>query len=326
VLYTGSGRVGKIVAAACAKHLTPVSLELGGKSPVVIDPAGDLALAARRMLWGKVVNAGQTCVAPDYVLVPRSAQAALIEELKKVYASFYTEEQPVDAPGNFARLATPQAFARIKGLLDRTEGTVVVGGQTDEATKFIAPTIVADVKPGDSLMSEEIFGPLLPIVPVEDVDEAIRFINARDHPLALYVFSQNQEFKDRVFRSTQSGAFSANECIIHSGLEGLPFGGVGPSGYGEHTGKFTFDMFTHLRTSIDSPGWLDIILKFRFPPYTAAKLKGSDKLKKKLPAKPRGPPSIAALSGGSSWSKWFVVAFVAALAAGVTRRLKGPSA
>ncbi|KAF8069067.1 NAD-aldehyde dehydrogenase [Lyophyllum atratum] len=317
-------RVAKIVAAAAAKYLTPITLEMvdktPGKSPVIIDPECDLPMAARRILWGKVVNAGQTCVAPDYILVPRSFQDKFVAALKTAYESFYPGAEGPSSPDAYSRIVTPQAYKRIKGLLDNTKGSVVFGGETDEASKFIAPTAVRDVKEGDSLMSEEIFGPLLPIVPVEDVDEAIAFVNARDHPLALYVFSQNPEFKAKVFNNTQSGAAIANETVIHPGADGLPFGGVGPSGYGAHTGKFGFDTFTHLRASLDSPGWIDRILGFRYPPYTDAKFKAALRLLPSLPARPAGPPSAVARS--KWWGKWFFLAFIVAAAGGLTKRLK----
>jgi len=184
-------------------------------------------------------------------------------------------------------MVSPHHFARVKGLLDKTKGTIVVGGETDADTKYIAPTIVKDVKGDDSLMSEEIFGPILPIIPVDDVDEAIKFINARDHPLALYVFSSNAAFKDKVFNNTQSGACIANDCLLQAGVYGLPVGGTGRSGYGQYSGKHGFDMFTHLRGSLDSPGWLDMLLGARFPPYTASKLKSLQRLSvTSLPLRP----------------------------------------
>jgi len=197
IVYTGSGRVGKIVAEAAAKFLTPVTLELGGKCPVFIDPKCDLEVAARRILWGKVVNAGQTCVAPDYILVPKLHQDKLVQALTAAHQSFYPESKRPSSPGATTKLVTPQAFKRVKGLLDNTKGSIVFGGETDEATKYIAPTLVRDVPSNDSLMSEEIFGPVLPIVPVEDVDEAIAYVNAHDHPLALYVFSPDGEYKKK---------------------------------------------------------------------------------------------------------------------------------
>ncbi|KAJ8516845.1 hypothetical protein ONZ45_g5915 [Pleurotus djamor] len=320
ILYTGSGRVAKIVSLAAAKHLTPVTLELGGKSPVFIDPKCDLDMATRRILWGKTANAGQTCTAPDYVLVPKDFQDEFIAALTTTYNRFYPETSKASSPGAFARLITPQAFNRVNNLLKETKGTIVLGGSADEATKFIEPTVVKDVAGDDSLMSEEIFGPILPIVPVKDVDEAIAFVNARDHPLALYVFSQDSAYKDKVFGNTQSGAAVANEVLIHCGVDGLPFGGIGPSGSGYHTGKYTFDMFTHLRSSIDSPGWIDKLLGARFPPYNAEKVKALKKVvSTRLPPRPTGPPS---LTGDKRWGRWFLVAAAFALAGVLTQRSK----
>ncbi|KNZ72494.1 Aldehyde dehydrogenase family 3 member B1 [Termitomyces sp. J132] len=315
ILYTGGSRVAKVVAAAATKFLTPITLELGGKSPVFIDSQCDLEMAARRILWGKCVNAGQTCVAPDYVLVPRLFQDKFVAALEAAYKSFYPESAQPSDPDTFSRIVTPQAWKRIKGLIDNTKGTVVVGGEMDEATKFIAPTIVRDVKADDSLMSEEIFGPVLPIVPVEDVDEAIAFVNARDHPLALYVFSQDAEFKAK-----GDGSAVANETLLHLAVDGMPFGGVGPSGYGAHTGKFGFDTFTHLRASLDSPSWVDKIIGFRFPPYDKSKLNMAYKLFPSLPARPIGAPSVTAKY--KWWGKWFFFAFAVALLGGLTNRLK----
>ncbi|KAG8679851.1 hypothetical protein FRC08_016697, partial [Ceratobasidium sp. 394] len=273
IMYTGNGNVGRIVATAAAKHLTPVTLELGGKSPVVIDPKSDLKLAARRILWGKATNAGQTCVAPDYVLIPEEGQDAFVKELTAAYEQFYPNG--AKASDSYSRIVSERHYDRVKRMVDETKGSVVLGGagDADREQKFIAPTVVKDVQRDDILMQSEIFGPVLPIVPVKDVDAAIQYINEHDHPLALYVFTTDPQFKAKVFDNTLSGAAAANEVIIRVGVDGLPFGGVGPSGYGNHTSKYTFDIFTHLRSSIDSPGWVDVILGARFPPYTAAKEK-----------------------------------------------------
>ncbi|KXN84054.1 Aldehyde dehydrogenase, dimeric NADP-preferring [Leucoagaricus sp. SymC.cos] len=316
ILYTGSGRVGRIVSAAAAKHLTPVSLELGGKSPVFIDSNCDLETATKRIFWGKCVNAGQTCVAPDYILVPRDFQDKFIDALKEVADKFYPES--VATPGVFSRMVTPQAFKRVKGLLDNTKGKIVLGGETDEATKFIAPTIVRDVAVDDSLMSEEIFGPVLPIIPVKDVEEAIAYVNNNDHPLALYVFSRDETYK-------QKGAAIANEVVIHPGIDGLPFGGTGPSGSGYHTGRYSFDMFTHLRSSMDSPSWVDRVLSFRYPPYSDKSFKGAVRFVKSLPTRPVGPPKLDATANGVAtkwWGKWFLLALAMAIAGGLTKRVK----
>ncbi|KAJ7632988.1 NAD-aldehyde dehydrogenase [Roridomyces roridus] len=319
VLYTGSGRVGRIVARAAANTLTPVSLELGGKSPVFIDPDCDFKFAAKRLLWGKFTNAGQTCVAPDYVFVTKGSQDAFIEALKLTYESFYPETTGPSPkpPQNVTKMVNAQAFTRVNGLLQNSKGTVVCGGQTDEVQRFIAPTIVRDVKLDDSLMSEEIFGPLLPIVPVDNLDEAIAYVNAHDHPLALYVFTQNEVFKKKVFENTLSGSAVANETIIIPGVPGLPFGGIGASGSGYHTGKYGFDMFTHFRASMDTPGWIDKILGFRFPPYTdqsVATLRS--RMPIKLPARPAGPPTGAT---STTQRKWFLLAFALAIVGALTR-------
>ncbi|KAF8556817.1 aldehyde dehydrogenase [Imleria badia] len=269
ILYTGSGRIAKVVCAAAAKTLSPVSLELGGKSPVIIDPRCDLRTAAKRIMWGKCVNVGQTCVAPDYILVQEDAEDTVVQGLKEAHDEFYPDGA-VGSP-DLSHIINKSHFNRIKGLLDKTSGTIVFGGQTDESKLFIAPTVIRGVKGDDSLMSEELFGPLLPVVPVKNLDEAIEFINDRDHPLALYVFSQDSTFKNRVFDNTQSGSAVANDTLVHCAADGLPFGGIGPSGSGYHARKFSFDMFTHLRSSIDSPSWIDMILGSRFPPYTVKK-------------------------------------------------------
>lgn len=285
VLYTGNGRVGKIIGVAAAKTLSPISLELGGKSPVVIDPKCDFKIAARRIMWGKCVNAGQTCVAPDYILIPRSSEDAFIKALKDAHDDFYPSGATTTP--DISHIINLAHFHRLKNLLDSTSGTIAFGGQTDESRKFIAPTVVKGVKGDDSLMSDEIFGPILPVVPVDDVDAAIAYINAHDHPLALYCFSPDAAFKNKVFDNTQSGSAVANDVLLHCAADGLPFGGIGPSGSGYHTRGFTFDMFTHLRASIDSPGWIDAILGARFPPYTPKKIASLDYFATKLPPRPR---------------------------------------
>ncbi|KAI0261624.1 NAD-aldehyde dehydrogenase [Gloeopeniophorella convolvens] len=271
ILYTGSSRVASIVLTAAAKTLSPVTTELGGKSPAVIDPDCDLALSAKRLMWGKVANAGQTCVAPDYVLVPKPFVDKFIGACKDVLKEFFPDGAA--SSNSFSRIVSPSHFARIKGLLDRTHGQVAYGGATDAEKKFIEPTIVTGVGHDDSLMGEEIFGPVLPIVGVDDLDEAIEFINSRDHPLALYVFSSNSSFKSKVVENTQSGSVVINDTLIQAAAEGLPFGGIGPSGAGAHTGKFTFDTFTHLRATLDNPRFTEYFVWPRYPPYTEKKAK-----------------------------------------------------
>jgi len=303
IMYTGGSRVASIVLTAAAKTLSPVTTELGGKSPAVIDTTCDLKLTARRLMWGKFANAGQTCVAPDYALVPKVFVGQFVRACKDVLRDFYPDG--AESSDSFSRIVSTSHFKRIKGLLDRTGGQIVYGGSTSERTKFIEPTLVTGVKGDDSLMGEEIFGPILPIIEVDDVDEAIEFINARDHPLALYVFSSSSAFKSKVIENTKSGAAAANDAIIQPLAEGLPFGGIGPSGSGCSTGKFAFDMFTHLRATLDNPGFMDYFLSFRYPPYNETKRKMCTTLMfPSLPARPN--------AASKGWGAWLIAsAFVA---------------
>ncbi|KAI9070308.1 aldehyde dehydrogenase [Trametes sanguinea] len=306
IMFTGSTRVGRIVAQAAGKHLTPLTMELGGKNPVVIDPKCDVHLAAKRTLWGRVCNAGQACVSPEYVLVPREFQDTFIEALREVYKEFYPE-----GPKNsdsFARMVSEAHAARIKRLIDETKGTIVFGGDVDIPDRYVGPTVVRDVKPDDVLMDEEIFGPVLVVVPVKDVDEALEIIRSKDRPLAVYVFSQDDAFLKKVFDNTESGAALANETFIHLGVPGLPAGGVGASGYGYYTGKEMFDQFTHIRVSLNNPSWVDKIgFGFRFPPYKKENLKQLRALSPALPPRPKGN----GVRTGSSLKRWgFWLAFV----------------
>ncbi|KAG8895118.1 hypothetical protein FRC01_012558, partial [Tulasnella sp. 417] len=300
IVFTGSTTVGKIVAAAAAKHLTPVTLELGGQNPVFLDPSYDLDVAARRLLWGRFMNVGQVCLSPNHIFIPASAQDKLVDALTKAYDSFYPEGAANS--DSVSRLVSTGAFDRLQSVLEKTRGTIVKGGlaEADREGRFFPPTIVKDVKEGDSLLDAELFGPILPIVPVKDLQEGIDYTNARPHPLAAYVFSDDSKFKKRVIDNTQSGAIDVNDVCVHMAIPGLPFGGVGTSGYGAHTGKFSFDTFTHHRSSVDSPAWVDKILNFRFPPYTDKKLKQSQLIAARIPAPRPGPgigPAKAKKSG-----------------------------
>ncbi|KAI0062450.1 ALDH-like protein [Artomyces pyxidatus] len=249
ISYVGNSTVARIIAAAAAKHLTPLTLELGGKSPTVIDAAHtDLRLAAKRILWGKNINAGQVCIAPDYILIQRDYQDALIEALKEAYAVM----EPNGALGSstYCGIINAAHYGRLQGLMGRTTGQLVMGGKAD-GKKFIEPTVYKDVKGGDALMEAELFGPILPIVPVDSMQEAIEFINDRPHPLVLYVFTDDAELKQAFIDTTLSGTLEFNDVIPN--VAGLPFAGVGESGYGAQNMKYTFDEFTHNRASVDIP-------------------------------------------------------------------------
>ncbi|THH00936.1 hypothetical protein EW026_g1673 [Hermanssonia centrifuga] len=313
ILYTGGGRVAKIVCAAAAKHLTPVTTELGGKSPVIIDPKCDMKLAARRIFWGKIANAGQVCVAPDYVLIPRDAQDHFIQEVQDIYKTFYPTDPATS--DSYSRIISEGHTARIKRYIDETKGEIIIGGEVDVGKKYIAPTVVKNVPFDDSLMDEEIFGPVLPIVPVKDLDEAIEVVNSRDHALSLYVFTQDPAFKAKVFDNTQSGSAVANEVVIHVGATGLPFGGIGPSGSGYHTGKYGFDVFTHHRGTLDNPGWVDtLILKGRYPPYTPEKIRNLRKaFNVSMPPRP-------GTKAGKRWGLWLVFALLGTISAVLMKR------
>ncbi|MGN6427514.1 MAG: aldehyde dehydrogenase family protein [Leifsonia sp.] len=266
IFYTGNGRVGRIVAAAAVEHLTPVTLELGGKSPVYVDDSVDLAAAARRIAWGKFMNAGQTCVAPDYILAPRSVAGPLAEALAVAVRELYGDD-PAQSP-DYGRIVNDRQFERLSGMLG--SGTAVTGGEHDAAARYIAPTVLVDVPRDSAVMGEEIFGPVLPIVTVEDLDDAIRFIRAGDKPLALYVFTERSAVKRRILTETSSGAVGFGVPAAHLAVAGLPFGGVGESGSGAYHGERSLRTFSHEKAVLSKalkPDTMQLI----YPPYTAAK-------------------------------------------------------
>ncbi|CAG5116347.1 unnamed protein product, partial [Candidula unifasciata] len=267
IFYTGNSAVGKIVMRAASEYLTPVVLELGGKSPAYVDRNIDVDLVARRLAWGKFCNAGQTCVAPDYVLCPPEVQDSLIASLKTVIKDFYTEDPKQS--DSFGRIINERHYQRLQKL--KKSSTIAFEGEDDEKDKFISPTILKDVKLTDPAMQEEIFGPILPIVPVQNHLEAIEVINSREKPLALYVFTNNknmvQDFKDK----TSSGGLLVNDTVVHAGLTTLPFGGVGNSGIGAYHGKHSFDAFSHNKAVLEKSLAFDQINNLRYPPYTDKK-------------------------------------------------------
>uniref|UniRef100_A0A672V5N0 Aldehyde dehydrogenase n=1 Tax=Strigops habroptila TaxID=2489341 RepID=A0A672V5N0_STRHB len=263
IFFTGSPSVGRMVMAAAAKHLTPVTLELGGKNPCYVSDTCDVRSVARRLAWGRFFNAGQTCVAPDYVLCTLEMQEKLMPALREAITEFYGSN-PRESP-DFGRIVGQKEFQRIRALL--CSGRVAIGGQTDEKDLYIAPTVLADVLPSDPIMQEEIFGPILPIVVVASMDEAIDFINERPQPLAIYTFSSDSKVS-----RTSSGSFCGNDTLTHMILTSLPFGGIGCSGLGRYHGKFTFDTFTHQRGCLHRNMGLEALNTLRYPPYSQQKL------------------------------------------------------
>eukprot|EP00127_Corallochytrium_limacisporum_P002372 Clim_evm13s119 gene=Clim_evmTU13s119 len=276
IIYTGNCQVGKIVMTRAAEHLTPVTLEMGGKCPVVIDSNVDLETTANRLTWGKWMNAGQTCIAPDYILCPPELQDKLVAELKKSLEKFYGSDAAKSE--DYCHIVSDRQFNRLKALLDKS-GQPAVGGKTDSSKRYIEPTIFKDVSPSHPLMEEEIFGPILPIVPIRDVDEAVKFINAREKPLALYVFSKDKKMVEFVKNNTSSGGFMSNHTILHAGVLTLPFGGTGNSGMGAYHGYTGFMEFSHKRAVLTKPHGLEFMNKDLYAPYTEETL---EKLKKLL--------------------------------------------
>lgn len=265
IFFTGSVAVGKTVMEAAAKRLTPVTLELGGKSPIIVDETANLPLAARRIAFGKVLNAGQTCVAPDYLMIEKSVEAPFIEEYKKALADFF----PDGDMSGMVRIINDKHFERVCNILDNS-GNVVIGGARDAETRFIEPAVLTGVPVDSPAMQQEIFGPVLPVLPYEKLDDCIDFIRSRPKPLALYIFSENKMNQEKVLNSCSFGGGCINDTVIHLASSHMSFGGVGESGMGSYHGKKSFDTFTHYR-SVLKQGKLDV--KLRYFPYKSGKEK-----------------------------------------------------
>lgn len=272
IFFTGSSRTAKIVAQAAAKNLTPIALELGGKNPAIVTKKADVRLAARRLLWAKTMNAGQVCISQNYILVDKDVAPSLTEELKAAMKEFF----PNGAKNSedYARIVNIQAFNRIKKMLDNTSGKIVIGGTMDAEDLFIEPTVVEVTDPKDSLLVEESFGPLIPVLPVDNLDQAINIANeVHETPLGVYAFGSKDE-TEKVLAGTRSGGASINDGFFHGTIPTLAFGGVGDSGTGAYRGQASFDCFTHRRSITTTPYWMEKLLAIRYPPYA-----GTDKLK-----------------------------------------------
>ncbi len=272
IFFTGGERVGRIVMEAAARHLTPVTLELGGKSPCYVDRNVDLAVTARRIVWGKFFNAGQTCIAPDYVLVHRDVEERFLERVAEEVRTFYGEN-PKASP-DFARIVDDRHFQRLTSLLEGQEP--VVGGQADAEARYIAPTVLRGVRDEDPVMQEEIFGPILPVITVDDANDAIERIRKRPRPLALYVFSKDRRVQRRMLEQTSSGGVCINDVMAHVQVPELPFGGVGASGMGAYHGRASFDVFSHKKGVLHKGTRVDPSL--RYPPYDENKEKWAKRL------------------------------------------------
>ncbi|MEY2644893.1 MAG: hypothetical protein RLZZ611_1542 [Cyanobacteriota bacterium] len=265
IFFTGGERVGRLVMAAAARHLTPVTLELGGKSPAVVLDDADLAVTVRRLVWGKSLNAGQTCIAPDYLLVQQAIAEPLIAGLRaRIEACFGAD--PLQSP-DLGSIVNAAQYNRLSGLLEgaRQRGQLLHGGQCDAHRRRIAPSLIRVDSLDDPLMQEELFGPLLPILPVADLDAAIALINQRPKPLALYLFSRERRHERTLLQRTSSGGVCVNDVVLQAGVPDLPFGGVGDSGMGAYHGEAGFDTFSHRRSVLRRPFRFDA--PFRYPPY-----------------------------------------------------------
>ncbi|MDX1901045.1 MAG: aldehyde dehydrogenase family protein [Gammaproteobacteria bacterium] len=266
VFFTGGSKVGRIIYQAAAKMGATCTLELGGKSPCIVDENVNLSYTAENIIWGKFLNAGQTCIAPDYILVHKNIEQALLAEMKKVLIKFYGEDAKKSK--DYGRIINQTHHQRLMHLLAGQK--VYVGGDADEEARYIAPTILSDVSPNDKIMhpDEEIFGPILPVLTVESIDDAITFIRSRPDPLVIYLFSSYNNVFDVVAQQTRSGAISFNATIVYNSVVTLPFGGIGESGQGKYHGKFSFDTFSHQRALFSKVTWPDFASPLTHPPYT----------------------------------------------------------
>lgn len=262
IFFTGGTKIGRIIMQAAAKNLTPVTLELGGKSPCIVDATVDIDRAAKRITWGKFINAGQTCIAPDYLLVDRCIKSDLLDSIKKYVGEFYGDD-PSQSP-DYARLISQTHFDRVASFIK--DGKAIVGGQIKPEERYIAPTILDEVKWDAPVMQDEIFGPILPVLEYTDLNEAIDQINQRPKPLALYLFSKDKQTQQKVLEKTSSGGVCLNDTVMQIGVTELPFGGVGESGIGSYHGKASFDTFSHYKSVLKKGWWLD--LDWRYAPYT----------------------------------------------------------
>lgn len=261
IFFTGSPGVGRLVMEKASAHLTPVSLELGGKSPVIVDETADIALAARRIAWGKWLNAGQTCVAPDYVLVHQRCEEALVEALIQQIRAMYTSA-PLANP-DYPQIINQRHFERLAGLMQ--SGVIAHGGQLDPASRRIAPTLLTDVDWDSPVMQEEIFGPLLPILPYRRLEEALDRIRQRPKPLALYLFTRSKAVEARVLREVSFGGGCVNDTVLHLATSHMPFGGVGESGMGGYHGRYSFETFSHFKSVLKR--WAKPDVSLRYAPY-----------------------------------------------------------
>ena len=279
IFYTGGASVGTIIAKKAAETLTPVVLELGGRNPAIITKNADVRLAARRLLWGKIVNAGQVCIGQNYTLVDKEVLARFVAEMKTAMKEYYPNG--TRNTDDFGRIVNNRQWQRLKKMVDESKGKIIFGGEMDESDRYIEPTMIQVDSIHDSLIVEESFGPLMPIMPVDNLDEAIRIANeVHDTPLGLYPFGNKSE-NDRMLQEIRSGGASVNDGFMHGSLPTLQFGGVGDSGQGAYRGQASFECFTHRRSVTTTPWWMEGMIGVRYPPYEGklAKLRQMSEMK-----------------------------------------------
>lgn len=262
IFYTGSSHVGRIVMKAAAVHLTPVTLELGGKNPVIVAPDAPLDVTARRVAWGRFMNTGQICVAPDYVLIQETLRLPFIEALRKAIARFYGPDP--QSSESYGRIVDGRHFARLLSFMQ--DGRIAIGGQTDAADRYIAPTVITDLPDDAAALQEEIFGPILPVVGYRTIEEALTILRRRPNPLALYLFTGDRALQKQIIGNVGCGSVVVNDVVVNQIVPGLPFGGVGNSGMGSFHGRFTFDAFSHSKAVVRRALWAD--LDVRYPPFS----------------------------------------------------------
>ena len=267
IFFTGSIPVGRIIYQAAAKHLTPVTLELGGKCPTFVLADTNIKMTAKRIVWAKFLNAGQTCVAPDYILVDKTIEAAFLIELKRQIDEFYKNKEDIEE--NYSRIINMENFDRLCNLMDADK--IYCGGNVNRKNRFISPTILHNITFEDDIMKDEIFGPILPVISFSNLDEAIRKVKIRPKPLACYVYAKSRKTIDKLLSEISFGGGAVNDSVVHLGNSHLPFGGVGLSGIGNYHGKFGFDSFSHSKSVLEKPFWLELNVKYA--PYTNKKLK-----------------------------------------------------
>ncbi|KRY36820.1 Aldehyde dehydrogenase, dimeric NADP-preferring [Trichinella spiralis] len=282
IFYTGSVSVGRIVMKAASDFLTPVTLELGGQCPAVVDQSvTDLETVAKRIAWARCLNAGQTCTAPDYVLCHQSIKNGLVEQIAVAFRKFYSNNAKQSK--DFGRIINAARFRSIATLLQNCN--ILVGGRTDEADLYVEPTVV-DANLNDPILENEIFGPILPVVGVKNIDDAIEFIRSKEKPLAVYLFSTDAKVAEKIKMTTSSGALVLNDAIVQMALETLPFGGVGNSGIGRYHGKYSFDTFTHEKSILERPLWGEKLLWMRYPPFDNSKVQWAERIFTRHPLPP----------------------------------------